>query len=135
MRQLLRCDVEACKEPACPERLLKRHHRDIDRPPSDGVAQRADEVAFRMNGDPSGMVDLYPGRRDQEFPTLTRAQLAKLEKLGRRMVTVAGQILLNPGEPVRSTLIVLSGSIEVLRPGTEAEVLICVHRGEGLPVN
>jgi thioredoxin reductase (NADPH) len=41
---------------------------------------------------------------------------------------VAGQILLDVGEPVHSMLVVLSGSIEVLRPGTEADALVFVHQ-------
>jgi CRP-like cAMP-binding protein len=42
--------------------------------------------------------------------------------------TVAGHILLKPGEAVRSALVVLSGSIEVLRPGTEVDASIFVHQ-------
>lgn len=74
------------------------------------------------------MVDLYPARREQVFPHLTSAQLARIAVHGKRTATAAGQILLNPGEPARSMLIVLSGSIEVLRPGTEADVSVFVHR-------
>jgi thioredoxin reductase (NADPH) len=81
-----------------------------------------------MIGEPGSMVDLYPVRRDQVFPTLTSTQLARLTIRGQKIVTVAGQVLLNPGEPVRSILVVLSGSIEVLRPGTEADVVVFVHR-------
>lgn len=84
-----------------------------------------------MNGDPTGMVDLYPDRREQVFPTFTRAQLIKLARFGQKITIVSGQILLNPGEPVRSILVVLSGSVEVLRPGTEAEALVCVHTAGG----
>jgi thioredoxin reductase (NADPH) len=40
---------------------------------------------------------------------------------------VAGEILLDLGEPVQSMLVVLSGSIEVLRPGTDADTSIFVH--------
>jgi thioredoxin reductase (NADPH) len=80
-----------------------------------------------MSTERSSLVDLYPGRRHQAFPRLNAAQMQRLMPQGIVRTTVAGSILLNPGEAVRSTLVVLSGSIEVLRPGTEADASIFVH--------
>jgi CRP-like cAMP-binding protein len=69
-----------------------------------------------MNAQRTSAVDLYPGRHDQVFPRLNSAQIQRLTPHGLVVRTVADQILLNPGDPVRSMLVVLSGSIEVLRP-------------------
>jgi thioredoxin reductase (NADPH) len=80
-----------------------------------------------MSIEREGLIDLYPGRRQQAFPRLNGAQIRRLAAHGVVRRTVPGGILLNPGEPVRSTMVVLSGSIEVLRPGTEADTLVFVH--------
>jgi thioredoxin reductase (NADPH) len=76
----------------------------------------------------SSVVDLYPGRQEQVFPRLTGGQIQRLATHGLVRRVVAGQILLDLGEPVHSLLVVLSGGIEVLRPGTEADALVFVHQ-------
>ncbi|HEX4684437.1 MAG TPA: FAD-dependent oxidoreductase [Gemmatimonadaceae bacterium] len=61
------------------------------------------------------------------FPTLSPEQLEHMRKVGRVRRVSAGETLLAPGDTHPRMYAVLSGSIEVLRPGAEAEVLIVVH--------
>jgi thioredoxin reductase (NADPH) len=66
-------------------------------------------------------------RWEQAFPRLTLAQIARLEPHGKRVGTRKGQILAEPGERHRTMLVVLSGSVEIVRPGLAGEELIVVH--------
>jgi thioredoxin reductase (NADPH) len=65
--------------------------------------------------------DLLETRREQMFPKLTSAQIARLQAHGRRAATRAGQVLVEPGEPHRDLLVVLSGSLEAALPGVLGE--------------
>src|SRR6266705_3913327 len=66
-------------------------------------------------------------RWEQAFPTLTPAQIARLEPHGRRMRTRRGEVLGEAGERHPGLLLVLSGSVEVVRPGIAGEEPIVVH--------
>jgi thioredoxin reductase (NADPH) len=66
-------------------------------------------------------------RRDQMFPELTSAQIARLEKHGKRVRTQKGEVLVEPGGRYRCLMVVLSGSIEIVRPGLSGEELVVVH--------
>src|SRR5258708_7457586 len=66
-------------------------------------------------------------RWEQAFPTLTPAQVARLEAHGKRIPTRKGQVLAEPGERRRLMFVVLSGSVEIVRPGLAGEQLIVVH--------
>jgi thioredoxin reductase (NADPH) len=66
-------------------------------------------------------------RWEQAFPRLTLAQIARLEPHGKRVGTRKGQILAEPGERHRTMLVILSGSVEIVRPGLAGEELIVVH--------
>ncbi|HTT01111.1 MAG TPA: FAD-dependent oxidoreductase [Steroidobacteraceae bacterium] len=70
-------------------------------------------------------------RREQMFPTLTAAQIARLEKRGTHARVTQGEILVHPGERYRKFLIVLSGAVEVVRPGLTGEELIVIHTAGG----
>ncbi len=70
--------------------------------------------------------NLYGERRDQTFPTLTPAQIARLSPHGKRIAVHKGQILAEPGERHRKLFVVLSGSIEVVRPTMQGEQLVIV---------
>jgi thioredoxin reductase (NADPH) len=61
------------------------------------------------------------------FPTLSAEQIAHMRRVGRVRRVHTGDTLLAPGETHPRMYVVLSGSIEVLRPGAEGEVLIVVH--------
>ena len=61
--------------------------------------------------------DLLEKRREQIFPKLTPAQIARLEAHGTRIETRAGEVLIEPGQLHREFLVVLTGSLEVTLPG------------------
>jgi thioredoxin reductase (NADPH) len=79
--------------------------------------------------DEQGIADKPPfsGRKAQMFPQLTAAQIARLDALGSRRQMTQGEILAEPGDRHRPMLVVLSGSIEVVQPGMNGEVLVVVH--------
>ena len=56
-------------------------------------------------------------RREQMLPTLTAAQIARLEPYGRRVRTFEGQILVEAGDAHRDFIVILSGVLEIIRPG------------------
>ena len=70
--------------------------------------------------------DLLEKRREQVFPKLTPAQIARLEAHGTRSDTHAGEVLIEPGERHRKLLVVLAGSLEAALPGMLGEELITV---------
>ena len=55
------------------------------------------------------------------FPTLTAAQMARLEAYGKRTSVAVGEILAQSGEREGRVLVVLSGSVEILRMGLAGE--------------
>jgi thioredoxin reductase (NADPH) len=66
-------------------------------------------------------------RWEQAFPRLTPAQIARLEPHGKRIRTRRGEILAEPGDRHRLMFVILSGSVEIVRPGLAGEELIVVH--------
>ncbi|MFL6605367.1 MAG: FAD-dependent oxidoreductase [Steroidobacteraceae bacterium] len=73
------------------------------------------------------MVSLYESRREQMFPKLTAQQIARLERHGRRIRTTAGQVLSEAGEGHRDLYVVLSGSLQIVRPGLQGEDPITIE--------
>lgn len=67
--------------------------------------------------------ELYEKRREQMFPRLTRAQIARLEPHGTHLATDAGQVLIEPGNHEAKMFVVLSGSLDVEIPGVEDQAL------------
>src|SRR5260370_24705888 len=56
-------------------------------------------------------------RWEQAFPTLTPAQVARLEAHGKRRRTRRGEVLVEPRERHAGLIVILSGSVEAVRPG------------------
>jgi thioredoxin reductase (NADPH) len=73
------------------------------------------------------MASLFESRREQMFPKLTAQQIARLAPHGRRIRTTTGQVLSEAGESHRDMHVVLSGSLEVVRPGLHGETPIVVE--------
>ncbi len=67
------------------------------------------------------IANFYGERKDQTFPTLTPAQIARLAPHGQKIAVRRGQILAEPGERHRKLFVVLSGSIEIVRPTMQGE--------------
>ena len=70
--------------------------------------------------------ELLERRREQMFPKLTPAQVARLESHGRRIDMQAGQVLLQAGTRQTQVFVVVSGSIEVRTHDQANELLIFV---------
>lgn len=70
-------------------------------------------------------------RREQTFPTLTPAQIARLIPHGKRIAVHKGQILAEPGDRHRNMFVVLSGSIEIVRVTMQGEQLLVVTEPGG----
>jgi thioredoxin reductase (NADPH) len=73
------------------------------------------------------MTDLYETRREQMYPKLTPAQIARLEAYGSRARLHAGTILVEPGQRFGGLLVMLSGAVEITLPGISGEQPIHVH--------
>jgi thioredoxin reductase (NADPH) len=70
--------------------------------------------------------NVFGERREQTFPTLTPAQIARLTPHGKKITVHRGEILAEPGERHRKLFVVLSGSIEIVRPTMQGEQLLIV---------
>jgi thioredoxin reductase (NADPH) len=70
--------------------------------------------------------ELLERRREQMFPKLTRAQIARLEPHGQRLDAQAGEVLAEPGRRHDRLLIVLAGSLEIVLPGLHGDELVNV---------
>src|SRR5262245_43291863 len=68
--------------------------------------------------------DLYLKRREQMFPKLSAAQIARLASRGRRMMTDPDQVLTRPEDSHRQMIVVLSGSLDLLLPGASGEEVL-----------
>jgi thioredoxin reductase (NADPH) len=74
---------------------------------------------------------LYESRREQMFPVLTAEQIARLSAHGKRLRTEAGQVLADSGESHRDLYVVLTGAVEILRPGLDGESRIHLQGAGG----
>jgi thioredoxin reductase (NADPH) len=72
------------------------------------------------------LASLYGGRKEQVFPTLTPSQIARLQPHGRKIAVQKGDILAEPGERHRQLFVILSGSIEIVRPSMTGEEPVIV---------
>jgi len=69
----------------------------------------------------------FGGRSAQMFPVLTPVQIARLSSHGRKIAIKKGEVLAEPGDRGRPMFVVLSGSIEVIQPSLNGEMLVVVH--------
>ena len=72
--------------------------------------------------------DPSTGRKQQMFPQLSAAQLARLEHLGRRRAVAKGEVVVEQGAASPELFIVLSGALEVVQIGDGKELPITIHR-------
>jgi len=73
------------------------------------------------------MGDITQERRAQMFPTLSAAQIARAAVHAKRRSVSAGEILFEQGDPNAGIFVILSGTLEVVRPGLVGEDLVTVH--------
>ncbi len=62
------------------------------------------------------MANEYMNRKDQMFPKLTPAQIARVASLGQRRDVRAGEVLFAPGEQNTSFFVVVRGEVAISRP-------------------
>jgi thioredoxin reductase (NADPH) len=74
----------------------------------------------------TALANLYGGRKDQIFPTLTDAQIARLAPHGQKIAVHKGEILAEPGDRHRKLFVVLSGSIEIVRLTMQGEQPVAI---------
>jgi len=67
------------------------------------------------------------GRRAQRFPKLTDAQIERIAKVATRRPMHVGEVLFNQGDMVAGIFVVLSGALEIVRPGLTSDDLVTVH--------
>jgi thioredoxin reductase (NADPH) len=76
----------------------------------------------------AAMADIVEERRAQMFPTLTKAQIARLAEHAPRRHIAAGEILFEQGAEFSGIHVVLSGTLEIVDPSAVAgERLVVVH--------
>ena len=73
------------------------------------------------------MTTLIETRGPQMFPTLRPAQLARMEAYGKRARVEAGEILAQSGEREGRLVVVLTGSVEILRTGLSGDERVILH--------
>jgi thioredoxin reductase (NADPH) len=73
------------------------------------------------------MGDVAKDRWQQMFPRLSGAQLRRIARYGEPRHVPAGEILFEQGTASLGIHVVLSGAIEVIRPGVLVDELITVH--------
>jgi thioredoxin reductase (NADPH) len=73
------------------------------------------------------MANDYMNRKDQMFPKLTPAQIARVANIGTRRDVRAGEVLFAPGEQNTSFFVVVRGEIAVSRPHGDKEEVIVTH--------
>ncbi len=74
------------------------------------------------------MGDVVAERRQQVFPKLTDAQLRRIARYGEQRRIPAGEILYDQGTSALGIHVVLSGAVEIVRPGIVGDELITVQR-------
>ncbi len=67
-------------------------------------------------------------RTEHLFPTLTRAQVARIAEHGRKRAVVQGEVLIEQGDQPVPFFVVVSGEVEIVRPTGETEARIVVHK-------
>jgi thioredoxin reductase (NADPH) len=73
------------------------------------------------------MADIYDERREQMFPKLDGAQLERIAAIAEKRGVRAGEVLFEQGQASPDVYVVLSGSIEVVRPAIGAVDAITTH--------
>jgi thioredoxin reductase (NADPH) len=77
------------------------------------------------------MADPIEERREQMFPRLSAAQLARLDSFGQRRAVERGAILFDEGQASPDFFVILSGALELVQPADGREVPITgLHAGE-----
>jgi thioredoxin reductase (NADPH) len=77
--------------------------------------------------EPNPAASIDDGRRAQRFPKLTDAQVARIAVVATRRPMHAGEVLFEQGDMIAGIFVVLSGALEIVRPGLTGDDLVTVH--------
>lgn len=70
--------------------------------------------------------ELYEKRREQMFPKLSAAQMERLKALARKVPTVTGDVLVEPGQRHNDLYVVVAGSLDIALPGMRGEEVLTI---------
>jgi thioredoxin reductase (NADPH) len=73
------------------------------------------------------MAEVVQERRAQMFPTLSEAQIKRIAAHAQRRTVPAGEVVFEQGQASTGIHVVLSGELEVVRPGLAGDDPIVVH--------
>jgi thioredoxin reductase (NADPH) len=82
----------------------------------------------RVGGEEAATASAFAGRGAQMFPRLSPVQIARLSAHGHKITMRQNEVLAEPGDRGRPMFVVLSGSIEVMKPGLNGDTLVVLHR-------
>jgi len=71
--------------------------------------------------------ELLAARREQMFPKLTPRQVDRLGRLGERRSVAAGEVLFAQGDTRQAMYVVLSGTLEIVRPSVGPGERLTLH--------
>jgi len=71
---------------------------------------------------------MYGGRREQMFPRLSTAQVARLAQVGHRRQVEGGEIVAEQGDSTPSFFVVISGALAIVHPDGGQELPISILR-------
>ena len=80
-----------------------------------------------MAGSTRPLLQISSSHLELMFPTLTAAQMARLETIGTVRQTRLGDVLIEEGDKLVSMYVVKSGRIEIVRPSTAGDTIVAVH--------
>jgi thioredoxin reductase (NADPH) len=81
-----------------------------------------------MTDTASSLPQKIESRLEHVFPTLTAAQIARIAAHGRLRATQQGEVLVEAGAKVVPFFVVTAGEVEIVRPYSEVETVIVVHK-------
>lgn len=76
---------------------------------------------------PVPTTEVMASRREQMFPALSAAQMARVERFATRRQVAAGEILFDAGDYHPPFFMVVEGSVEIVHPHEGGEELVVVH--------
>jgi len=71
---------------------------------------------------------MYSGRREQMFPRLSPAQVARLAQVGHRRQVEIGEVVAEQGDATPSFFVVISGALAIVHPEGGHELPISILR-------
>jgi thioredoxin reductase (NADPH) len=120
-----------CRQSGDVSSFLKRARAAVngkDATPARGAASIPESPEKRLLMADRSFPSLSIERKEQLFPVLKPAYIARLEAHGKRRAVASGEVLVEQGDQNFPFLLVASGELEILQPTGNGEELITTHR-------